>query len=402
MKTLHSVIFLILITRVMAVSVSQSALGHSGFVDVVFQPSTGEVHWNWSTTRGSGEGGPGVWLTTTSGNGGAYGSPTYFDVSPSASTAGNAGVIPGLTQGSWLMLAVRISGPEGSFPSNAGHTHFNDVKAYFQVGAGSYKVTVKLFNSRTVPARYKLMQGSANLGEVTLQPNTGLIQTFTTSSNDPVTVLEEIDDLTKDGPLWVEVTGAVTSVPVATITPIPTSQPDDPQTVNQSPDIPNSPKTETSTSPVWKQPTPNNDPTQQKDLLTNAVFREGIEKLLTPPKVGPFTSSIINNTPPASLTTYTTALTSLKNSIPNIPNPISVAPSGNGKLTVVFPGFTYAALTFPGKTIVIDPTEYDEITYMRELLNGLLHFAYFLSVFRLFKSAFFTPPPVTPPFNPVN
>jgi hypothetical protein len=158
-----------------------------------------------------------------------------------------------------------------------------------------YKVTVKLFNSKNYAVRYKLLQGSTTLGETSLGPNSGLIQSFVTTSPDAITVLELVDGLNYDGAHWVAVEGAVYSSPVATATPTlvpratdPVSETVVPENVNLPDNI--SPSPAPATAPVWKpkapsapvvfpSTTPNNDPAGQVDLVTNAVFKAGVQGL---------------------------------------------------------------------------------------------------------------------------
>jgi hypothetical protein len=183
------------------------------------------------------------------------------------------------TSGQWIRLVAGCSA-DGSHVSLGTQEKY----AWYQVGAPQtqHKVTVSLFNKRTVPVRYKLMQGSTQIGQVTLQPNTGLIQTFVTQNADPVSVFEEIDGLSKDGTSWVEVPGATHSEKVGEVTPtsVPENQTPPSVSVPQAPNVPTNitPTPAPSKQPIWRSVPINNDPTQQKDLLTNAIYREGVDK----------------------------------------------------------------------------------------------------------------------------
>lgn len=153
----------------------------------------------------------------------------------------------------------------------------------------TFKVTVSLFNSRDVAVTYKVMQGATEIGSVTLQPGTGLIQTFTTPSADPVTVLELVPDLAKDGDAWVVVDGATHTSTVGTATPasVPSGGSNPPAVpISQAPDVPTntSPNVAPAAKPVWKNVTVNSDPANQTDLLTNSVYREGVDKIVQPAK----------------------------------------------------------------------------------------------------------------------
>ncbi len=149
-----------------------------------------------------------------------------------------------------FILSFGVTGASGTFGFAIYSTDGGSVPAYKRTNiaglswtfeAPTFKVTISLSNSRDVAVTYKLMQGANEIGSVVLQPNTGLIQTFTTSNADPVNVLEQIPNLQQDGPVWVVVEGAVHSVPVGNVTPVlvPSGGPNPPAvSIPQSPAVP--------------------------------------------------------------------------------------------------------------------------------------------------------------------
>lgn len=149
----------------------------------------------------------------------------------------------------------------------------------------AFKVTLKLFNDRDYPVKYKLVQNGSVVGEITLGPRQGIIQQFTVPEGSDITVTSNVEGITQnDDGTWYEVPGAVTSVPVGNpVTPTNTGTGATPP-ITDIPPAPKLPSSNTSTPsaptrPVWKSTPTNNDPANQTDLLTNTVFREGVEKI---------------------------------------------------------------------------------------------------------------------------
>lgn len=155
--------------------------------------------------------------------------------------------------------------------------HPNDIK----------KVTLSLRNQKDYPVRYKLMQDGAQVGSITLGAGDAVIQTFTVPTGSLVEVYAEVDGLTRDGPSWVAVEGAITEQRLAGLIPEsgtgtpPATVIPEPDTPKQKPVDEPTPGSGSQTSkPVWENPIPNNDPQDQKDLLTNPVYRQGVDKVV--------------------------------------------------------------------------------------------------------------------------
>lgn len=155
-----------------------------------------------------------------------------------------------------------------------------------------WKVTVSLRNKRNVSVEYQLKQNGQVVGQVTLAPGQGLIQTFTVPAGTIVEVVERIPNLFRDGDVWVVTEGAVHTAVAGDVEPVlvPGSAPPPPaKEIPPAPGVPTDVKPTSGTperQPVWVEREPNNDPSQQKDLLTNTVYREGVEKLLAAQAAG--------------------------------------------------------------------------------------------------------------------
>jgi len=146
------------------------------------------------------------------------------------------------------------------------------------------KVTLSLYNDKEYVVEYRLYQNGVVVGSLTLQPKTGIIQTFTVPSGDEVTVVEAITGLVLDDGVWVESVGAVTETELTTATPVDRASTDPspaPETVVPDSTAPKSalPDASPTSKAIWQARPSNTNPSAQIDLVTNAVFREGIDKL---------------------------------------------------------------------------------------------------------------------------
>ncbi|MBI2513543.1 MAG: hypothetical protein HYV96_16360 [Opitutae bacterium] len=311
---------------------------------------------------------------------------------------------------------------------------FNAPKAYIRIsrnggtvasssmdnpaGAPKYKVTVKLFNSHDYPVTYKLVQGSTVLGQITLSAHEGLIQSFVTENPDPITVFEQVSGISYDGGQWLAVEGAVHESAVKTATP--TLVPNDttpvnetivPEDVNLPDDI--SPTPAPASQPVWKPrpsgpsptwtpSTPNNDPGNQTDLLTNATYRQGIENIMTGQaalvqgaEYREGTDKIVSAlngtplTPPTELTApevvdlqQNSVATKLLSKLPTAP-------------TVETPGTVTqfsATLKVPGiqdeYALAFDLADYPAVSVFRALVLAALSISFFFLTLKAVKEAF--------------
>jgi hypothetical protein len=201
---------------------------------------------------------------------------------------------PGALAGTWSAsytegqkIVIRAYGQVQVNPSVTSTTQQSEFTwSSTDPNAPTKKVTVSLFNSRDYPVSYKLMGGSplAQIGStVTLQPHTGLIQTFQLppgideSTLQVVSIIEGYDFT--DGQWTVEEGAVKTEVVKSGITAsqtppvasddvvIPVAEP------SQAPSgaVP----TATTGTSVWRADAPATSP----ELLTKSVYREGVDKV---------------------------------------------------------------------------------------------------------------------------
>lgn len=265
----------------------------------------------------------------------------------------------------------------------------NNERASLMLTAGSAqqkKVTVSLFNSRDVPVKYRAQQGETVLGEVTLQPNTGIIQQFYTYSDDPVQIYEQVDDLYFDGTSWSLVEGAVTTKQVKDgLTPVPSNQTQQPTTVAQSTEIPKqvSPTPPPPTAPVWKPVAANTNPAAQSDLLTNPVFREGIDKIVSELKGEAVTPSTFTQENAVTTSMAKTAVDSILPRLPAMPTITAPQAVGIYSWNMKVPGMagTYA--------VVIDLTPWETpIGIFKGIVTAVMALMFFFMTLRAIKEAF--------------
>jgi hypothetical protein len=254
-------------------ALAQSASVSAGGETVMFNVSSKSGGFDW-TIVSSGSASTGnhsyVYVQNVSGNGVTSGGMT---IEYSSYNSGSGTFTGSRNYVGWLYVILRIR-------SNGAVATIAETTRWIQVGAAEqWKVTVSLQNTRDRPVTYRLMQGGNAVGEVTLQPGEGLIQTFTVPEGTEVTVLERVTGLELQGETWVAVDGAVTTKQVGTVTPtnVPSGGTNpDPVPVQPSPEIPtNTQTTATAARPVWR----SSGTSMPEDLLTNTVYREGIEKI---------------------------------------------------------------------------------------------------------------------------
>ena len=225
------------------------------------------VNWNWVNT-----GGPDY---VGLGTGQVFFGSTMVLNRGGASASGSLSMLFPYSQSS-VNLMTNISYYSGYDTKNATITQPSQ----------AHKVKVAFTNTSSFPVTYKLMQGSTELGRVTLQPGQGVIQVFSSSSPSDVHVLSEVIDLTQDGSSWVVKPGAVTDMGPqgGLVSTVPGSTVDGDTPQNNIPE-PNLPKSPNPAAPKPTTGTGNADdhvwsPRLGSSALTNDVYREGIEKLL--------------------------------------------------------------------------------------------------------------------------
>jgi len=139
-------------------------------------------------------------------------------------------------------------------------------------------------NNTAFPIIYRVMQNDEVVEEIVRMPGDGgLITNITVPTTDPVTVVALVEGLTRDGPSWVVTDDAtVTEIGGVGGEITPEVDPDDtevpapnlPEGVDPSEDPPVEGDSEKD-RPIWD---PNTD-AKEGDGLTNATFKQGIDKL---------------------------------------------------------------------------------------------------------------------------
>jgi hypothetical protein len=221
-----------------------------------------------------------------------------FDVSPYSSQS-VSGSFPS-SPGQWYRIGARVSNQGLQTPPNAWYNLNPDRTVYFQVVSQQFHITVVVpANDTDHAVGYRLMQGATVLGELTQQPGAApIIQTFTTTSADPVVLFESVQGFDFDGVSWFESPGAVrtravtpsvapqpgpgpSATPQAAAVPPTAPSPADSPTPNAPPPPASNPVPAGPAAPVWK-PTAPEPSGSAPDVLTKPVFREGVDKLYGP------------------------------------------------------------------------------------------------------------------------
>ncbi|MBI2510512.1 MAG: hypothetical protein HYV96_00915 [Opitutae bacterium] len=331
------------------------------------------------------------------------------DYSADGSSWSSFSAVPQSVPFSAAKAYIRISRNGGTLASSSMDNPAN---------AQKYKVTVSLFNSHDYPVSYKLMQGTTVLGQVTLSAHEGLIQSFITDNPDPITVFEQVSGISYDGGQWIAVEGAVHESAVKTATP--TLVPNDttpvnetivPEDVNLPDDISPTPAPESQPvwkprpsgpSPTWTPSTPNTDPGNQTDLLTNATYRQGIENIMTGQaalvqgsEYREGTDKIVSAlngtalTPPAELAALDVVDLNQKTVASKLLSKLPTAP------TVETPGTVTqfsATVKVPGiqdeYALAFDLADYPAVSVFRALVLAALSLSFFFLTLKAVKEAF--------------
>lgn len=156
-------------------------------------------------------------------------------------------------------------------------------------GPPTKKVRVELQNPSAVhEMKYKIFQDGVEIAEVTVPPATSMVDTIEVPGSSVVEVAAYVVGVERDGPSWVRDEEAVTELgPVETESGIPqepSTEDPPPKEKYKSPlvmppdDLPEA----GSSTGIWDKGTD----TKPDDLLTNATFKQGVDKLLKSQKSG--------------------------------------------------------------------------------------------------------------------
>lgn len=164
--------------------------------------------------------------------------------------------------------------------AGGGYARSADVESNIAVSL-SKKVTVTIpANTGSYTITYTLKQGGVVIGTYVQVPGHGnyIMQVDVGANDGPVTLLATTTGVTTDGVSYIddplrEVTQVISETILPTTSTTPVSVP--PPSTNNA----QAPAPAASGGTVWSSGNGSADPAAQKDLLTNQVFREGIDKL---------------------------------------------------------------------------------------------------------------------------
>lgn len=251
------------------------------------------------------------------------------------------------------------------------------------------KVRISLPINKSDKAKtYKLIQDGVELGTVVLEPGQGLLQTFTVPAGTEITVVELIEDMEQDGPVWVESPGTVTEVPVGTATPtaVPTGGADPaPTNINPGDVQPQNTTTPATDKQVW---TPTATVTSGTSDFTVKAYREGVDKIVAAIN-GDTTATNPDITTPAALWNPDTSVTT--DALGKLPAPPVITPPAALSALSVTLSLPKIGGTLTSKVISVDFSEYPyatPIAVFRAICLACMAGWFFYISFNAIRSAF--------------
>lgn len=254
---------------------------HSGVtatITVTFDDAGG-MSWTWSRTHG---GSPHVDGIVYFGNRAAGSSGSYsYNVDTNHTSPLSGSGSSSWTAGREAYISARVL--DGSTVKG-----FDDFTGIPIAAPPDKKVTVSLRNTSPLPVKYKLVGGSppAQIGStITLQPGQAIIQVIDVpvgTAASSINVVSMVDDIEYVDGAWVTVPGAVKEQTVKTgfegTDLVPRDGPDGPAVEIIVPtELPTTPPPSPSSGGgLWR---PDVAATGTSDLLTQKVYREGVDKL---------------------------------------------------------------------------------------------------------------------------
>ena len=188
---------------------------------------------------------------------------------------GNTFIVRGTAKGSF---SLTVWSPEGN-----GYARSNNATAVFSVTESFSKQVNLQKNEGSRPVQYLVLQNGEVVAEYIQQPGQGArIVTVIVETNDPLTVVSRVVGITQnENDVWVvdpsQNSPDTTSDP---ITPDSSENPTPGPVIDApKPNAPNPGTPNNDNAPVWNNTPANNNPTSQTDLLTNSVFREGVNHM---------------------------------------------------------------------------------------------------------------------------
>lgn len=363
---------------------TNSGGGHTATMTVSYNTTTGVATWTCSWVRAEVvSGGPAIWIYTTTGFGGGYGSAVHDHGGISTGSGSHSGTFTP-TPGTWYRLGARVVNISGDV---------SDVHEYWEVPVVTppdNKVTISLPINRSDKAKtYKLIQGGTEVGTVTLEPGEGLIQTFTVPAGTAVTVVELVEDLEQDGPVWVDSPGTVTQVTVGTATPtaVPSGDPDPaPTTITPENVQPEKTTTTNTQKNVWE---PTVNVTSGSSDFTVKAYREGVDKIVAAIN-GETTATNPDVTAPAAIwAPETSVATSALSKLPAAPVITAPAPLTAVTFTLQMPKIDGSALVTKNISVDFSVAPYaTPIAVFRGICLACMTGLFFYISFMAVRSAF--------------
>lgn len=266
-------------------------------------------------------------------------------------------------------------------------------------------VNIALRNTSDWEITYVLVQDGDPVGSVTLQPGEAIIQQMTVPGDSDVVVVAQVPGLSYDGDNWFVVEDAVYEQQVTPpltpqieppLQPFVVPQPTIPQNAKNPANNPSGGggippwpieeegevKNPNKDKPVWKHDDPNEDPDGQVDLLTNKIFREGIEKLLEnggaegPEELEPGEAEEAPTVPAPDMVG--------KFALPTLPTSIGTVTT----LSATIPGFNVSGVGWPSYDWTFDLDDHaSAVSLVRGIFAGILYICYFILCVRTIRGA---------------
>ena len=217
--------------------------------------------------------------------------------------------------------------------AGGGYARSADVESNIAVSL-SKKVTVTIpENNSSYPIKYTLRQGGVVIGTY-IQPvghSAYILQIDVGSNGGVVTMTATSIGVKRDGVSYIDDPSQEIEYVISDeiLPDVPASVPPTPLNDIKKP-------SDTNSSSVWTPGNQSSDPAQQTDLLTNKVFREGVDKALSQGKTGVNDSSSVDlSAAPAATANVTIAgVNSLKGRLPLAPQLSAVGQSDSMSITL--------------------------------------------------------------------
>lgn len=272
-------------------------------------------------------------------------------------------------------------------------------------GVTTRSIYIAVRNTTDFATTYVVMQDGEPVGSITLQPGEAVIQHVEVPADSDVVVVAQVPGLSYDGDNWFVMEGAVYEQQVTPpltpqieppLQPFVVPQPTIPENAKNPANNPSGGggippwpieeegevKNPNKDKPVWKHDDPNEDPDGQVDLLTNKIFREGIEKLLEnggaegPEELEPGEAEEAPTVPAPDMVG--------KFALPTLPSSIGTVTT----LAATIPGFNVSGVGWPSYDWTFDLDDHaSAVSLVRGIFAGVLYICYFILCVRTIRGA---------------